>query len=411
MPDDTSPMPAARRPWMALLLTLATQTAASMALIAPSVLAPVAAPVLGFAPQTIGVFVSAVYLTAMFSGLIGGHSIAQFGGLRLSQAAVASIALGLALAASGVATAVLVAALAIGVGYGLTNPASAQILGQHSPSDRRGLFFSIKQTGVPLGVALGGVLVPALLALGTWRTTLAILAAMVASLVLLLAPYRRGFDVTRGGLAFDWSTLLIRPLARVLVDPALRRLGFSSLCYAGMQICFLTFLVSDLKLERGLSLAGAAGVLASAQVVSVIARPFWGHISDRYVAPETLLGALGIGMGAALFAFASLPSNTSIAALLISTMLIAATVAGWNGVFYAGLMRRVACHEMGMITGGSQFLTFGGAMLSPMLFAGGVSLFANYSTTFALFSLAPLAVGVWLLIARGTAPAASQNPG
>ena len=50
-------------------VTLAVQTLTAMAMIAPSVLAPVAAPDLGLASQSIGFFASLTYLGAMLSGL------------------------------------------------------------------------------------------------------------------------------------------------------------------------------------------------------------------------------------------------------------------------------------------------------------------------------------------------------
>ena len=51
-----------------------------------------------------------------------------------------------------------------------------------------------------------------------------------------------------------------------------------------------------------------------------------------------------------------------------------------------------------MITGGTQFLTFGGAMISPLLFAAGVTALDSYSQTYILFALAPLAMAIWLLL-------------
>ena len=75
MTQSFSSSPAGSRPWLALILTTTAQIMASMAMTAPSVLAPVAAPELRFAPQSIGLFVSAVYFATIFSGLIGGHFV------------------------------------------------------------------------------------------------------------------------------------------------------------------------------------------------------------------------------------------------------------------------------------------------------------------------------------------------
>ena len=82
---------------VAVAVTLAVQTLTSMAMIAPSVLAPVAAPALGLAPQTIGLFVSITYFGAMVSSLLTGRLTARFGPLALCQAAVVLAGAGLVL--------------------------------------------------------------------------------------------------------------------------------------------------------------------------------------------------------------------------------------------------------------------------------------------------------------------------
>ena len=72
--------------FVAIAVTLAVQTLTSMAMIAPSVLAPVAAPDLGLAPQSIGFFASLTYLGAMLSGLATGRLTARYGPLAVCQA-------------------------------------------------------------------------------------------------------------------------------------------------------------------------------------------------------------------------------------------------------------------------------------------------------------------------------------
>ena len=385
------------RPLLALWLTLITQAMASMALMAPSVFAPVVAPLLGYAPQSIGLFVGAIYLAAMFSGLIGGHYVRQIGAIRLSQVAMALACIGLLLAALAVPALLLLATLAIGIGYGLTNPTAAHILSHHVPIARRGVFFSIKQTGVPIGVALAGLLVPLFLKWWFWPGAVAAVAAVVAATILLLAPYRHTFDVSEGVMGLNLRAMLARPLARVMRDPPLRQLGLTSFCYSGAQICFLTFLVSDLKLERGFSLAHAALALAAAQITSIAARPLWGYIADHFVDPRTLLGLLGLGMAASLALLGLLPAATNAGLVFIVTLLVAATVVGWNGVYFAGLARQTRPDEIAMVTGGTQFLTFSGAMVAPVVFAAAVSMFGSYATSFLLLGLFPLLVGIWLL--------------
>jgi MFS family permease len=404
MAQQTSRAALTTRPWLALSLTTTAQIMASIAMTTPSVLAPIAAPELGFAPQSIGVLVSAMYLAAIGSGLIGGHYVRQFGALRLSQVAMLLLVFGLLLAVTATATVLplflMLATLSIGIGYGLTNPTSAQVLSQHASERHRGLIFSIKQTGVPIGVALAGLLIPIFLGWFSWRGAVVAVSAVIACELLFLAAFRKQFDHGLQAVKLNWADLLVRPLKRVLNDPPLRSLAICSGCYAGMQVCFLTFLVSDLKLERGFSLAAAAGALATAQITSIAARPFWGVVADRYVAPRTLLGLLGLGMAATLALFGVLSTHALPILVIATAMLVAATVVGWNGVFFAGIAQQVPSEEIAMVIGGTQFITFGGAMICPLIFAASVTALQSYSQTFLLFSVAPFAMGIWLLIGK-----------
>ncbi|MFY7873772.1 MAG: MFS transporter, partial [Limnohabitans sp.] len=148
------------RPRLALAATLLVQLLATMSLTCASVLAPAVAPALGLPPERIGWYAGLAYLMAMLSGLRSGVWVVHLGGVRLSQLSLLACAAGLLLAVLVPPAALLLTAMLIGAGYGLSNPAAAQVLAHHAPASATGLFFSIKQAGVPLGVALCGLLMP-----------------------------------------------------------------------------------------------------------------------------------------------------------------------------------------------------------------------------------------------------------
>lgn len=442
MPPLPSVSPSARRtrPLLALFVTLGVQMLASLVLSAPSVLAPAIAPRLGFAPERVGLFVGLAYLMAMLSGLWSGRGVASIGAVRLSQAAMFSCALG-AFAATGGSTGLLVvAAIAIGTGYGLINPASTTLLERHSPTARRALFFSIKQTGVPLGVALAGLLMPwGLTALG-WQWSIALAAVACALLGAALFPTVHRLQKARrspGPAAdADWSAepldaapgvdwpaeppeaapgdaraaalaeskpaaAGLNALRSVLRDPALRRLSLTSLAFASTQLVFVTFLVSLLNLQLSHSLAWAAGILAAAQVVSTISRIALGHAADRWIDAARLLGWLGLAMAASLVALALLRPTTANAWVFAAAIFCAATGMGWNGVYFAELARTARERaDLATVAGASQFFTFAGSMSGPVLFAGIIRAGGSYSTGFALFALLPAAAGLATLRAR-----------
>jgi MFS family permease len=389
---------------------------ATVAMTSPSVLAPVIAGEIGVGAQHVGWLVSLAYLAAMLSGLNGGWMALRYGAVRTSQGALAASAAGMCLMAAGHPLLLLPGALLLGAGYGLTNPPAADILSRHSPPARRGLFFSIKQTGVPLGVALAGLAMPALLALMHWPRAVLVLAALIALTTLAIGPTARRLDPARQagasggpppssvigpapGLLELVRTRLIAPLREVMAFPPTRQLAITSLVYAFTQVSFLTFLVSMLKIEHHYTLALAASLLAASQAASVVARIGWGHVADRWIDPTRLLGMLGLAMAASMLMLGLAPTDTPRLAMLAVTIACAATAVSWNGVYFADLVRHVAPDKVAQTTGATQFLTFLGGMSGTAAFAGLVSLTGSYSTVFSGLALLPGITGVVLLVA------------
>jgi len=397
-------------PLTALVVTLSVQAVAAFSLAVPSVLAPAVAGEFGMQAQHVGWLVSTAYLSAMLAGLTCGGLSRRHGPVRMSQFALLSMALALVCCVFTQPWLLLVAGVLIGIGYGIPNPTAADILSRHAPKERRGLFFSIKQTGVPAGVAITGVLLPFLVALVDWRSALLLMACVLLAVALLIGGSRRSLDPPRsseapagaqGEVAPGFMRMLTgsvwQPLRIVFENPALRKLGLVSLVYAFTQVVYLSFLVSALKLEHQMSLTAAAALLSASQVVSVLARVGWGYVSDRWVDPGRLLGLLGLGTSVSLMMLALAPVGTSPAVMLGITVLCAATAVSWNGVFYADLVRHVAPAEVTRATGATQFLTFMGGVTGGAGFVGLLSLTGSYSSGFVVVALIPLVTALFML--------------
>ncbi len=411
--------------------TLSVQALATVAMTAPSVLATAIAPQLGLPPQRIGWFVGIAYFAAMFSGLVAGAWVGRTGPIRMSQWALLSSTLGLLLAASAALPGALpillvlpIAAIALGVAYGLPNPAASLILSRHAPPARRGLFFSIKQTGVPIGVGLSGLLAPALLTVMPWPAVFATLAAVTLVLAIGLqsalgldAPERANAQASRGAntphrqVRPSLLAQLIGPLKEVLRNRDVRLLGLTSMTYSMTQLCFITFLVSYLKLEHGMSLIAAAGVLSASQVASVAFRVVWGQVSDRWVHPTLLLGALGVSMGVCTALLGLLPADSPTLLRTLVALLCASTCMSWNGVYFADLARRVPPATLAHVTGGTQFLTFCGAMVGPVLFATLVGWLGSHGAAYLTIAAAPALIGAWLIIGALRPASRARSPG
>jgi MFS family permease len=379
----------------------------STAVYCAPVMAPAAAPALGVAPAAVGYFVTAVYLGSMIGTVTAGGWVARFGPILVSQAGLLLCLAGLAVAASGSLPAVLLGALLLGLGYGPATPASSVILARAAPPHMLALTFSIKQTGVPLGTAIAGAAVPAMVLLFGWQAAALAIGIACALCAAALVPVRERYDTGRNPAAPVSLGSAVAPVMLIVRDPRLLELSLVSFVYAGMQITLLAYLVTFLVESFALSLVLAGMIMAASQLASVAARIAWGAFADRLATRRATLGLLGVGMGlTAISALAATPA-WPLWALFAFAMAFGATAVGWNGVFLAEIARRAPRDRISDATGGSAFFTFLGVVVTPPLFHLVLHATSSYGLTYALFGVPALAVGLRLLL---TAKIARDDP-
>jgi len=200
------------RPWIILTATLTIQALVAMGLITLPVVAPLVADAIGVSTTYVGIYVGVVYLAAMFSSVLGGAAVKRFGAMRLSQGCLVLAATGLLLCAIPHPLSIAIGALFIGAGYGPITPASSHLLIKTTPPERLSLVFSLKQTGVPIGGVVAGLLVPQFERLMGWQWAFVIVAAFCLLCAYAVNPLSPALDGDR-----DPS---VRPsLIKSLVNP------------------------------------------------------------------------------------------------------------------------------------------------------------------------------------------------
>jgi MFS family permease len=318
-----------------------------------------------------------------------------------------SCAAGLA-CATGATPALLVAgALLLGFGYGPVTPASSHLLSQSTPPHMMSLIFSLKQTGVPLGGALAGAVVPSLVLLWGWRVAALMVGVACIATAALAQPIRQSLDAGRTSATRIRVTGALDPLRFTIAHPAIRRLAFCSFFFASVQVCLTTYLVTYLTRDVGYSLLQAGLMLSVAQGGGVVARVLWGAIADRSGRPLGILGVIGCGIALSAIAAALFTSGWSPIAIAVACAAFGATAIGWNGVYLAQVAKEAPQGKAGLATGGALFFTFFGVLTGPAAFAflveGGVS----YSAAFLLVAAPALVCGLWLLWLEARARGAS----
>ena len=372
------------------------QSLTAMALAVPALLAPVAAGDFAAEPTAVGRWVGFSYTVAMFAGLAGGTFVGRYGPARVLQVAALGVALGLAVGAGAHVALLLVCGALLGAAHGLVNPASSAILAVASPPQIRSMVFSIKQTGVPVGGAVAGMLVPALLLGMSWQAAVLVLALGAAALLPLLAPYRRVYDGARRRERLHLRAFAA-PVAEVWASRPILELALVSTAYSAVQLSFVTYLVSYLKIELGYSLVAAGLVFAASQIAGALGRVAWGAIADHLFEPRAVLAALGLIMALCGVALAFFTPYWSRAAVLATCVLYGATAVGWNGVFLAEVARLAPEGRVAFLTGGTQFFTFAGVLIGPPLFGAIASLTGSYGAGFAAAAALPLLAVVGMI--------------
>jgi len=369
--------------WFSTAITLAIQALASLVIFTPPVLAPVAGVEVGIAASAVGVATALIYISSTFAALISGGVIGRFGPMRVSQMSLILCAGGIALMVSANAWLIAVGALIIGLGYGPVTPSSSAILAERVPPNLRAFIFSLKQTGVPIGGAIAGAMIPALMFSLGWKAAALATSVMCLALAIAIQPWRRAVDAgsrapdTRAKLGLKATVQL------VLSHRRLREMALASLTYSGMQMCLGSFMVVFLHDRVGFSVGSAGAVLAAAMITGIVGRIVWGVVADKWVKPRTLLGLLGCSMSLAAFAIATVTTAWPLALVLAVSVVYGGTAVGWNGVYLSEVARIAPQGQAAAATGASLAMTYFGVVALPLMFWAIVHFTGSYGVAFA----------------------------
>lgn len=296
------------------------QAAASSAVIGPTVAAPLLLERLHLGAAAVGAFMALVYLGATFATQLGAFLVGRWGPIRASQRSLLCIALGLLLVASPAPSLVALGAVIVGLGYGPITPASSQMLARTTEPRHYALVFSVKQTGVPLGGVLAGLIVPPLAASTGTVGALVGLATLCGLASLCASPLARELDRDRDasahwprpgqvwGLVADrWfgprQVLLGLALAMLICGVLMPALTSSS--SDALVIALLCIYGATAVGWNGVALATVARFAPTGQAAAATGGTLFFTFFGVVVGPPTF-GAIGVGLGALGWAFAIL---------------------------------------------------------------------------------------------------------
>jgi sugar phosphate permease len=239
-------------------------------------------------------------------------------------------------------TAALVATGALGASV---NAASGRAIMAWFPASELGLALGVRQTAIPVGGALGAVLLPALASAGGTRAAFLFLAGSVAVGAVVAATFVRSTGET--------PQADIEEIASPMRDPHMWLLGLGTGLYLVAQIGILNFVVLFLHDARHVQRAWI--VLAVIYVLASAARIGSGLVSDRLGRRLGPLRAIGAALAVATAAVAA--ATTAPLALLIPLFVLAGMLSmSWNGLAYAAAAEAAGTRKTGAALGFQQTL-------------------------------------------------------
>jgi nitrate/nitrite transporter NarK len=297
---------------------------------------------------------------------------------------------------------IVLSAALMGLAYGATAPSSTHLLVPRTPKPHMNVVLSLRQIGVPLGGMLAGLLMPPLALAVGWRT--ALLLQLVPTLLLLAAleAARHRWDAPLPGQTP--ASVGIRAMVRLLKgDRPLQRLSFASFVYAGLQICFIAFMTTQLTTVVGMPLIQAGQILALYQLAGVVSRPVWGWLADHVMPARLLLALQGAIMCLAAVLTGRFAPDWPVAMIALVSIAGGATASGYTGIAYAEYARLGGPRRTEATGLGSAFM-FAGVMVLPAAMSGVVTLAGSYAQVYSVIGALALVAGLGLVWGIREAP-------
>lgn len=348
-------------------LIFAVQTFTNVGPLGLPAIAPLIREDLGLSLTQAGSFLSAYYVGPILLSLPAGWLADRWGILRTMVAGEALIALGLMAAGTAGSFPVLIALMiTAGIGYGLLNPTSTKAVIAWFPASQRATAVGLKQTGFPLGGAVGAAVLPLVgLALG-WRSAVMLSAGGIAVLtVATLFLYRDPPDFARATAGSPPASMRAVLKSR---DPWL--VATATLIFAAIQTVWMSFLVLYLGDVAGLPVVAAAWLLAQAQVTGMLGRVAFGFLSDRVLGGRRriVLVLAGIGSGLSTLLMAGIAPGTPRWALSLLALVFGFVGIGWNGVHHTLMAELAGPRAAGTAVGLGLAVSSLGVTLGPPAF-------------------------------------------
>lgn len=372
-------------------------------------MAPAVAAGLDLDANLVGYYTGLLYLCSSFGQVACGAFILRFGAVRMSQISLFMMGVALMLGYAGQLWAFVLGAMAIGIGSSVSTPASSHLLARYSPPKYAPLIFSVKQTGVPVGGLMAGILVPILLGWLDWRGAFFFCGVMSLTFGLMLQPIRKQFDTDRNPRQSLKPGYIVGNMRLVLSTPMLRDLALGMLCFVGLQGLFGSYFVTYVTEVLGRPLETANYFFSIAMSTAIGARILWGWVGSALLPARRVIAYLALVMFIAAMGMGWLGTHDPADWLIIVVaILFCISAISWHGLLLSEIARLAPPGQVGPVTGASLAFATIGMMSYPVLYALLVKFTGDRSLGFYIAAVPAFIMFIKLYLppkqAKGAAP-------
>jgi sugar phosphate permease len=373
---------AGRYRWVVLFTGALGAAAFSMLRMGLPALGPALRDTFGLSLAQVGLVFSAVAAGVCATLLPWGMLTDRVGERPVMAGGLAALAAALGVTAFATSYPALLAGMVVAgaMGASTTGASGRAIMGWFARGER-GMALGIRQMALPLGGAVGSVVLPPLIGAGGLRAAFLTLAGVALTAAAAALALMRDAPAPPANLPAPEVELPTH-------DPRQWRLaGASGLLVVG-QSAMLGFVVLFLHDVRGVSIAVAAGALAGLQLLGAAARIVAGRRSDREGLRIPLLRRIAAA-DATLLAACALLTGAPDAALY--PVLLAAGIAAmcWNGLAFTAAAELAGRRRAGTAMSLQNTIVSVGGTLAPAAFGAFVHV-AGWGAAYAATALGPM---------------------
>lgn len=379
-----------RSPWFALIIILLASLAAPLNQFKVPPVMPLLMQAFGVSAAQAGLLMSLFAITGLFLAIPAGFIFQKLGYRLTGMIAILSLVIGAGWGAFSRGFDIMLASRFVeGAGMSLMSVVAPAVIALWFSAESRGKAMGIWAIWVPLGSTIMFLLAPTLAGRWNWPGVwwFGCFYAVLVGFLYLVFLKSKSADSPNPKGEVSSGRIQDHGLAKVLSNRDLWLTSLLFCCFNFVFIAFITWAPTFLHQVRGISMARAAFLVSLTTILTIIACPTSGWVSDR-IGTRKWVAVIPMVLMAPLFLLFFSAGETGFLALVILLGFIGGFVP--TGVFSGAVEMAGDERLSGMAMAVIQIGQNAGMLLGPLVFGWVIESGGGWQTAF--WVLAPLSV-------------------